>query len=196
MRINNFNINNGIPMKANKLPQSALSGAQAAGSHSQQPQLVYSHDEYNNNAPQTKRASNDASYLNSAHIGDSVSDKYDFTSEDKPSQSSRFGYKSVDNDTAQSTLLDTSESDMIAYQHLTSDNKDSANNAGVFDTANAYEQAQKLNEDEPLMSALLDDQTDHLTDNAKEAIVDDSAVASVPYQLAASLHKLNTWQVV
>ena len=85
---------NGIPMKTNKLPKSAWSDSEAAGSQSQHTDQLPNYQMNQNQAIPAKnidRASNDASYN---HVG--CSEKHlESLAQDMSQQTKFFGYKSV-----------------------------------------------------------------------------------------------------
>ena len=154
-------------MKTNKLPESAWTDSQAAGSQLQQPKQSLNDNEYGDDTQQTKQASNDASYNH-----DSSNGEYSHhLAKDTSSQDSYFGYKSADKS------LRAKESAM-SNNEISKDLKNS--NEDNHDVASGYKssgyksaqnkQPQKLNEDEPLISGLLEDQIDNLNSSSEQAI--------------------------
>ena len=154
-------------MKTNKLPESAWTDSQAAGSQLQQPKQSLNDNEYGDDTQQTNQASNDASYSH-----DSSNGEYSHhLVKDTSSQDSYFGYKSADNS------LRAKESAM-SNNEISKDLKNS--NEDNHDVVSGYKssgyksspkkQPQKLNEDEPLMSGLLEDQMDNLNSGSEHAI--------------------------
>ncbi|MDN5891844.1 MAG: lipocalin family protein, partial [Psychrobacter sp.] len=150
----NFNntINNGIPMKTNKLPQSAWSDSQEAGS---QPMRTSQSSSYypNDSKPQTSYASNDASYNHES--------SNDECSKNISLQDSCFGYKS-----AAKSPVKIKESAMIDHDNAENDDLKYSDINGFDDTndssAGGYKKPQKPVKNQPLMSEFLNDQTDAL----------------------------------
>ena len=90
-------------MKTNKLPESAWTDSQAAGSQLQQPKQSLNDNEYGDDTQQTNQASNDASYNH-----DSSNGEYSHhLAKDTSSQDSYFGYKSPR--AKESAMSDTKE---------------------------------------------------------------------------------------
>ena len=152
-------------MKTNKLPESAWTDSQAAGSQSQQ---TIQSNSYNNgrHAQQTINASNDANYSHKKLSNENLHGKYSHhLAEAMPSQDSYFGYKSADK-----SLTKVKESAMSNSQHLKNSDKEQ------FNIANGYKRSATLNKDEPLISELVDDQASSLQDSTKQ-ILDTSSTA-------------------
>ena len=152
-------------MKTNKLPESAWTDSQAAGSQSQQ---TIQSNSYNNgrHAQQTINASNDANYSHKKLSNENLHGKYSHhLAEAMPSQDSYFGYKSADK-----SLTKVKESAMSNSQHLKNSDKEQ------FNIANGYKRSATLNKDEPLISELADDQASNLQDSTKQ-ILDTSSTA-------------------
>ena len=153
-------------MKTNKLPKSAWSDPQEAGSQSQRTSQSSSHYLNDSNGAQASRASNDSSYIH-----DASNDKYlNGLAKDTSSQDSYFGYKSVDK-----SLLKAKESNLI-NRHNIENNESNGNHSESFNIANDYKKSQKLNKKEPLMSDFLEDELDDLKKESKQNI-DSSANA-------------------
>jgi len=152
-------------MKTNKLPESAWTDSQAAGSQSQQ---TIQSNSYNNgrHAQQTINASNDANYSHKKLSNENLNSEYSHhLAEAMPSQDSYFGYKSADK-----SLTKVKESAMSNSQHLKNSDKEQ------FNIANGYKRSATLNKDEPLISELADDQASNLQDSTKQ-ILDTSSTA-------------------
>ncbi|MEO1851303.1 MAG: lipocalin family protein [Psychrobacter sp.] len=152
-------------MKTNKLPESAWTDSQAAGSQSQE---TIQSNSYNNgrHAQQTINASNDANYSHKKLSNENLHGKYSHhLAEAMPSQDSYFGYKSADK-----SLTKVKESAMSNSQHLKNSDKEQ------FNIANGYKRSATLNKDEPLISELADDQASNLQDSTKQ-ILDTSSTA-------------------
>ncbi len=141
-------------MKTNKLPQSAWSDAQEAGSQSQQTNQSRSYYLNDEDSQQTGYASNDASYHHDKMNNQDSNRLATSTS----SQDSYFGYKS---------LVKAKEFAMTDTQNVKSDVLETHDNDSV-DIANSYKQSQNLNEKEPLMSGFLTDSVENLDDNWQE----------------------------
>ena len=153
-------------MKTNKLPKSAWSDPQEAGSQSQRTSQSSSHYLNDSNGAQASRASNDSSYIH-----DASNDKYlNGLAKDMSSQDSYFGYKSVDK-----SLLKAKESNLI-NRHNIENNESNNNHSESFNIANGYKKSQKLNKKEPLMSDFLEDELVDLKKESKQSI-DSSANA-------------------
>ena len=152
-------------MKTNKLPESAWTDSQAAGSQSQE---TIQSNSYNNgrHAQQTINASNDANYSHKKLSNENLNGEYSHhLADDMSSQDSYFGYKSADK-----SLTKVKESAMSNSQHLKNSDKEQ------FNIANGYKRSATLNKDEPLISELADDQASNLQDSTKQ-ILDTSSTA-------------------
>jgi apolipoprotein D and lipocalin family protein len=150
-------------MKTNKLPESAWTDSQAAGSQLQQPKQSLNDNEYGDDTQQTNQASNDASYNH-----DSSNGEYSHhLAKDTSSQDSYFGYKSP-------RAKESAMSDNEISKDLKNSNEDNHDVASGYKSP-GYKSArnkppQKLNEDEPLMSGLLEDQVDNLNSSSEQTI--------------------------
>ncbi|MDN5802291.1 MAG: lipocalin family protein [Psychrobacter sp.] len=139
-------------MKTNKLPQSAWSDSQEAGS---QPMRTSQSSSYypNDSKPQTSYASNDASYNHES--------SNDECSKNISLQDSCFGYKS-----AAKSPVKIKESAMIDHDNAENDDLKYSDINGFDDTndssAGGYKKPQKPVKNQPLMSEFLNDQTDAL----------------------------------
>ena len=152
-------------MKTNKLPESAWTDSQAAGSQSQQ---TIQSNSYNNgrHAQQTINASNDANYSHKKLSNENLNGEYSHhLADDMSLQDSYFGYKSADK-----SLTKVKESAMSNSQNLKNNDKEQ------FNIANGYKRSATLNKDEPLISELVDDQASNLQDSTKQ-ILDTSSTA-------------------
>lgn len=130
-------------MKANKLPQSSWSDAQAAGSQSQQTSQLKNH--YQDNGQHVNSASNDASYnhaingnksLNASNDSDSYNGEHsNHLAKTSSLQDSYFGYKSIDK-----SLTQAKEFAMIENGNI---NSNDSKNSDIedFDTANGFKKA-------------------------------------------------------
>lgn len=157
-------------MKTNKLPESAWTDSRAAGSQSQQPIQA---NGYNNgrNVQQTKNASNDADYSHAELSNENLNGEYSHhLAEDMSSQDSYFGYKSADKslNKAKESAMSNSE----IYQ-----NPKNSHHKESFNIANGYKRSTTLNEDEPLVSMLVDEQVSNLQDSAKQ--VTDTSLTTI-----------------
>jgi len=154
-------------MKTNKLPESAWTDSQAAGSQLQQPKQSLNDNEYGDDTQQTNQASNDASYNH-----DSSNGEYSHhLAKDTSSQDSYFGYKSADKSPrAKESAMSNNE----ISKDLKNSNEDNPDVASGYKSSGyksvRNKQPQKLNEDEPLMSGLLEDQIDNLNSSSDHAI--------------------------
>lgn len=158
-------------MKTNKLPDSAWTDSQAAGSQSQQPIQPNSY-KGNRHAQQTKNASNDANYSHNKLSHENLKSEYSpHLAEAMPSQDSYFGYKSADK-----SLTKAKESAMSNSQHLKSSDKEQ------FNIANGYKRSATLNKDEPLISELVDDQASNLQDSTKQILDTSSTTINSSYK--------------
>ena len=161
-------------MKTNKLPESAWTDSQAAGSQSQQ---TIQSNSYNNgrHAQQTINASNDANYSHKKLSNENLHGKYSHhLAEAMPSQDSYFGYKSADK-----SLIKAKESAMSNSknsQHLKNSDKEQ------FNIANGYKRSATLNKDEPLISELVDDQASNLQDSTKQILDTSSTTINSSYK--------------
>lgn len=158
-------------MKTNKLPESAWTDSQAAGSQSQQ---TIQSNSYNNgrHAQQTINASNDANYSHKKLSNENLHGKYSHhLAEAMPSQDSYFGYKSADK-----SLTKVKESAMSNSQHLKNSDKEQ------FNIANGYKRSATLNKDEPLISELVDDQASNLQDSTKQILDTSSTTINSSYK--------------
>ena len=152
-------------MKTNKLPKSARSDSQEAGSQSQQTNQSSSYYLDDNKRSQTGSASNDSSY-NHASSNDEYPD-HPITLE--TSQDSYFGYKSANKSPMQAKgdmMNESQNTKSSAANHLASEH------LGIANDASNYETAQTLSAKEPMMSEFLDEQTDTL---AHDIVQDDSS---------------------
>lgn len=136
-------------MKTNKLPKSAWSDAQEAGSQSMQTSqssVYYPKD----NKPQTGNASNDASYSY-----ESSNDAYSDYSEDKMAvQEPIFGYRSAVKNSVQ-----TKESAMSKNGDVGNENANAIDHS-INDYKSGYKKPQNINKKEPLMAEFLDSQSE------------------------------------
>jgi len=149
-------------MKTNKLPESAWTDSQAAGSQLQQPKQSLNDNEYGDDTQQTNQASNDASYNH-----DSSNGEYSHhLAKDTSSQDSYFGYKSADNSLR---AKESAMSNNKISKDLKNSNEDNHDVAGGYKSAQ-NKQPQELNDDEPLMSGLLEDQIDNLNRGSEHVI--------------------------
>lgn len=143
-------------MKTNKLPQSAWSDSQEAGS---QPMRTSQSSSYypNDNKPQTGYASNDASYNH-----DSSNDEYSKNLAKNTSlQDSCFGYKSATKNPAkikESAMIDRNNAENNGLKNSDINGSNDTNDSG----AGGYKKSQKLGKNQPLMSEFLNEQTDAL----------------------------------
>jgi apolipoprotein D and lipocalin family protein len=150
-------------MKTNKLPDSAWTDSQAAGSQSQQPIQSDSYSKHGRNVQQTKNASNDAHYSNENLSKENLNGEYSHhLAEDMSSQDSCFGYKSADKRLTKAKESAMSNNEI--NQNLENSDKEQLN------IANGYKRSKTLTEDETLISELLDDQASNLKDSSKQGI--------------------------
>ena len=146
-------------MKTNKLPESEWSDSWAAGSQSQQPIQPNSY-KGNRHAQQTKNASNDASYSHNKLSHETLKSEYSpHLAEAMPSQDSYFGYKSAGK--RGTKAKESTMNNAKASQDVESHHKDK------FETANGYERPVMLNQNEPLVSKLVDDQVSNIQDSSQ-----------------------------
>ena len=160
-------------METNKLPQSAWSDAQAAGS---QPQHLRSDDQ---DAQQTNRASNDSSYKSSYKSSNDFSDNTDKANDqhlqhlakDAPLPDNYFGYKSAEKSPSEA------KEPAVIRSYGTKNNDLEACDDQAFNAANGYNHPQQLTQNEPLMSDFLDDQLDNIDNNTEQSM--DSSLNTV-----------------
>ena len=138
-------------MKADKLPKSAWSGSQAAGSQSQQLKQSSSYnergyDEHNVGMQQhdpVSHASNDASY----HRDHLSHDSLQHLAKQSAKQDCYLGYRS-NKSSSNKKSCDQKKSSMIDTHR-----------------ANSYEESPKLDKDEPLMAARFDDKKNNISND-------------------------------
>ncbi|WP_201594986.1 lipocalin family protein [Psychrobacter vallis] len=152
-------------MKTNKLPQSAWSDSQEAGSQSQQTNQSSSYYMNDGDNQHTGDASNDASYHHEKWNNQDSNHLATITSP----QDSCFGYKRpvkakefamTDTQNAKNDILKTHDNDS-------------------FDIANGYKQSQNLSEKEPLMSDFSTDSVESLDDAWQD--IDASSTSNASY---------------
>ena len=145
-------------MKTNKLPKSAWSDSQEAGSQSQQTSQSSSCYIDNNKKSQTSSASNDASYN---HKSSNDESSYLLTEYVSP-QDSYFGYKSADKSPTQAKgdIMNDSQDKENAVS-----NSDATSRFDIANDVNDYKKPHTLSNKEPMMSEFLDEQMDTLTDD-------------------------------
>ena len=142
-------------MKADKLPKSAWSGSQAAGSQSQQlkQSLSYNergYDEHSVGMQQhdpVSHASNDASY----HRDHLSHDSLPHLAKQSAKQECYLGYKS-DKSSSSKKSGDQKNLSMVDNQK-----------------ANSYEESPKLDKDEPLMAAYFDDKKNNISNDTNNS---------------------------
>ena len=161
-------------MKTNKLPDSAWTDSQAAGSQSQQ---TIQSNSYNNgrHAQQTINASNDANYSHKKLSNENLNGEYSHhLADDMSSQDSYFGYKSADKSLTK--VKESAMSNSKNSQHLKNNDKEQ------FNIANGYKRSATLNKDEPLISELVDDQASNLQDSTKQILDTSSTTINSSYK--------------
>ena len=161
-------------MKTNKLPESAWTDSQAAGSQSQQ---TIQSNSYNNgrHAQQTINASNDANYSHKKLSNENLNSKYSHhLAKAMPSQDSYFGYKSADKSLTKAK--ESAMSNSKNSQYLKNSDKEQ------FNIANGYKRSATLNKDEPLISELVDDQASNLQDSTKQILDTSSTTINSSYK--------------
>lgn len=160
-------INNGTSMKTNKLPQSASSDSQEAGSQSLWTSHSSSRRLQGDHTQQTGYASNDASY----NHGDN-----DLDTDSLDNDNGLNNHDQLDTGATHRTLQDgymSYKSQTTSTESTTVSHKDIGSNDGSVNTksnrknsydddyqVNGYKKPQKLSAQEPLMSAFLHDQND------------------------------------
>ncbi|MEN6670772.1 lipocalin family protein [Psychrobacter sp. B38] len=179
-------------MKTNKLPKSAWSDSQEAGSQSQQASQSSSAYLNDNDKRQTSDASNDSSY----NPGSANDDYASYLAETAPLQDSYFGYKSADKNLTQTPESLTVESN--------DRNSETSINSDSFDTANGYKKPQQLdqvksgqsklsqsqpsqsqqalNQKEPFLSEFFEDRDSLLTEDSEGSVTSFSKTTNPSYK--------------
>ena len=170
-------------MKTNKLPQSAWSDSQAAGSQSQQISQSKARYQNNDNGQHANTASNDASYGNASNDSENYNDEHsNHLAEKSFLQDSYLGYKRIDK-----SLTQAKEFAMIETSSI-NDNDPTNSAAEDFNAANGYKKAsgykktqqkpvQKISELDALMSEA---KADISIEKSQKS--DDLSLTSHPYQ--------------